>query len=423
MAEKKTIRKKKPNKNRISFLTLFVPFGLLAYFIFYVYFAINAANIETHTLDVGSVRFIVEKEAVILRDEQVLTAPSQGYISYTVEDGDRVRRLGSVARIQNEELKGDEQENLQIINRRISELQNNSAVRNPEQEIQQIDSDMDFIYLDIQNRIINDDIEYLPSLKSRLETLIEKRKLISGASSEGDISLEELQQRKNSLEQSLTSDKYYIKANDPGVFSLYSDGFNEKFTSSQKLNLSVSDITSFKDINNVQKKEQANQNEIIGTIVNNHTWYFACEVTADDIKLIEREKPLNVYIDDIKITAVLEEFYKGSDQKFVGIFRSSDEGFDFTKKRKHTIEIEYKNPKGLLVPKQALVSKDGKKGIFTVNEVGVAVFKEFTDLRGENEEYFILGYDPQMAKSTEVIGLYDEAILSVKGIKDGQRVR
>src|SRR5690606_11470765 len=101
--------------------------------------------------------------------------------------------------------------------------------------------------------------------------------------------------------------------------------------SSQKMNLSVNDITSFKDINNIQKKEQANQSEVVGTIVNNHIWYFACEVTADDIKLIEREKPISVYIDDMKITAVLEEFYKGSDQKFVGIFRSSDEGFDFTK--------------------------------------------------------------------------------------------
>lgn len=423
MSEKKVIRKRKPNRSRMRFLTLFVPFGLLVYFIFYVYFAISAANIETHTIDVGSVKFTVEKQALILRDEQVLTAPSQGYISYNVEDGDRVKRSGSVARIQNEELKGDEQEKLQIINRRISELQNNSAVRNPEEEIRQIDSDMDFIYLDIQNRIINDDIEYLPSLKSRLETLIEKRKLISGASSQGDISLEELQQRKTILEQSLNSDKYYIKASDPGVFSLYSDGFNEKFSSSQKMNLSVNDITSFKDINNIQKKEQANQSEVVGTIVNNHIWYFACEVTADDIKLIEREKPISVYIDDMKITAVLEEFYKGSDQKFVGIFRSSDEGFDFTKKRKHTIEIEYKNPKGLLVPKQAVVSKDGKKGIFTVNEVGVAVFKELKDIRGENEEHFILGYDPQMAKSSENIGLYDEAILSVKGIKDGQRVR
>ena len=104
---------KKSNGFKMIYLVLF---GFTLYFCFHVYFVLNAATIKTYTLDLGEITNSIDKEVLILRDEYKLTAPSTGYVSFFVDEGDRVKRADLVAKIQNEELKGDEQSTLQILN-------------------------------------------------------------------------------------------------------------------------------------------------------------------------------------------------------------------------------------------------------------------------------------------------------------------
>ena len=152
-------------------------------------------------------------------------------------------------------------------------------------------------------------------------------------------------------------------------------------------------------------------------------WYLATEVTPEDIKVIERGKAVEIIIDKETIKAKLEDFYKGEDEKFVGLFSIEDENFDFTKKRKYKAQICYENPSGLLIPKETVTNYENKKGVFIVNEVGSAVFKPIDTIAGENEKYYVLRYDPNALQNSENINLYDELIVSPKNIKDGQRVR
>ena len=133
----------KSKKKRFNLL-YFLIFGFMLYFCFHVYFVVNAATIKTYTLDLGEISNTIEKDVLILREEYQLKAPSAGYVSYFVDEGDRVKRADLVAKIQNEELSGDEQSTLQILNRRINELKNNAAIQNPEKEIEEINNKIDF---------------------------------------------------------------------------------------------------------------------------------------------------------------------------------------------------------------------------------------------------------------------------------------
>ena len=411
---------KKSNGFKMIYLVLF---GFTLYFCFHVYFVLNAATIKTYTLDLGEITNSIDKEVLILRDEYKLTAPSTGYVSFFVDEGDRVKRADLVAKIQNEELKGDEQSTLQILNRRINELKNNAAVQNPEKEIEELNNKIDFLYIDIQHRISQNDITYVPDLKEQILTLMDRKKLLTGASSLGNMTVEELEIKKVEMETKLNAEKFYIKSLNPGIVSFYNDGYQEEFSLVNKDKLSVTKINQFKDKNLVSKSENVNQDDIIASVINNHIWYIATEITPKDIKVIERGKEVEIIIEKESIKAKLEDFYKGEDEKFIGYFRIEDENYDFTRERKHEAQICYENPSGLMLPKETIVTYEGKKGIFVVNEVGYAVFKELENDLGENKDYLILRYDPNAPQDSSKINLYDELIISPNNIKDGQRVR
>ena len=412
----------KSKKKRFNLL-YFLIFGFMLYFCFHVYFVVNAATIKTYTLDLGEISNTIEKDVLILREEYQLKAPSAGYVSYFVDEGDRVKRADLIAKIQNEELSGDEQSTLQILNRRINELKNNAAIQNPEKEIEEINNKIDFLYTDISHRIAENDISYIPALKEQILTLMDRKKLLTGASSLGNMTVEQLEAKKAEIQNKLSSEKFYIKSINPGVLAFYSDGLQDEFSIINKDKLSVTKINKFQDKNLVSESESVNQGDVIASIINNHMWYLATEVTPEDIKVIERGKAVEIIIDKETIKAKLEDFYKGEDEKFVGLFSIEDENFDFTKKRKYKAQICYENPSGLLIPKETVTNYENKKGVFIVNEVGSAVFKPIDTIAGENEKYYVLRYDPNALQNSENINLYDELIVSPKNIKDGQRVR
>ncbi len=412
-------RKKKKRFNSAIFLVL----GFALYFFFHVYFVVSAATIKTYTLDLGEISNTIEKNVVILREEYPLKASSEGYVSYYFDEGDRVKRADLVAKIQNEELSGDEQSTLQILNRRINELKNNVAVQNPEKELEEINNKIDFLYTDISHRIDENDIAYVPDLKEQILTLMERKKLLTGASDLGNMTVEELEAKKVEIENRLNSEKFYVKSVNPGVLTFYSDGFHDEFSIANKDKLSVTKINGFQDKNLLSENETVSSGDVIATIINNHVWYMATEITPEDIKIIERGKTVEIIIDNEIIKGRLDDFYKGEDEKFVGLFRIEDENFDFTKKRKYKVQIRYKHPSGLLIPKNTVTDYEDKKGIFTVTEIGSAAFKPIENILGENEKYYVIRYDPNALPSSENINLYDELIVSPKNIKDGQRVR
>lgn len=188
-------------------------------------------------------------------------------------------------------------------------------------------------------------------------------------------------------------------------------------------NISVTDITSFKDNNLISINDGVNKGDVFATVVNNHKWYIACEVDENDIRNIERGRPITIHIGDEMILGSLYDFHKGEDEKFLGIFEVENENFDFTKQRKHKFNLEYNSVSGIIVPKKSVVENEGVLGVFTINQVGTAHFKELKDIKGEDENNYIISFDPDSSTRQENINLYDEVIIAPRNIKSGQRVR
>lgn len=416
-------RKRAKNKLSVGCVTFLILLGIFVYGAFHLYTNLSASLIRTYILDIGEIANNIDKEMLIVREENVLRSPADGYISYYADDGDRLRKDGVVGKIQNEELRGDEGLNLRIIDRRINELRGGVEVKNPEQEIDQIDLRIDFLFSDIQNRIREGEYSYIPSLKNELLTLVERKKLIQGASSLGDFTLEQLQTQKEELENKIHAEKFYIRTKEAGILSFYYDGASDKLDVDKIRELRVSDIEHFEDKNQITKKDKVRSGDVVATIVGNHRWYFITEVTKEDIKRVERGKLLRCTIDGEVFRAELDDFYKDREGRFVGIFSVAAENYDFTGRRRNTVKIEYKRSIGLMIRKDSVVQQENRKGIFVVDEVGVATFKEIKEFLGENEDYYTIAYDLNAPKKEKAINLYDEIVSDPKGIKEGQRIR
>lgn len=418
-------KKKRKRKSRFSpgCVTFLVALGLLIYFSSQLYVTLRSSLVRTYILDIGEISNTIPKQMLILRKENVLRAPASGYISYHAEEGERLRKDGIVGKIQNEALKGDESIHLRIIDRRINELRGGVAVQNPEAEIGRIDLRIEFLFSEIQNRIREKDYAYIPSLKNELLSLVERKKLIQGASSLGDLSLEDLQAKKAEIENRVHSEKFFIRTPEAGILTFYHDGEDERFNLQRLAELSINEIEEFKDRNTISRREQVQEGEVVASVVDNHFWYFLTEVTKEDIQKIERGKSLRCLIDSETVYAVLRSFDKGKDGKFIGVFEAASENFDFTGPRRHEIHIEYRRVLGLKIKKRSVIERDGKRGIFVVSEVGTAQFKEIQETLGEDEDYIAVGYDPYGPKKDLVISLYDEVIEYPEEVDEGQRIR
>ena len=66
---------------------------------------------------------------------------------------------------------------------------------------------------------------------------------------------------------------------------------------------------------------------------------------------------------------------------------------------------------------------EGKRGVYVVDEVGIASFKAINDilLSDDSNSIVSFSYDDFMDKSK--LKLYDEVVLSPKNIKNGQKVK
>lgn len=404
-------------------MVFFVIFGIGAYIFINLYSALNSSLIKTYILDSGEISNTISKKILIIRQEHPIQSPATGYISYHAQEGDRLRKDGVIGKIQNQELKGDEHINLQIINRRMNELRGGVASVDPEGEMQQIDRRLDFLISDIQNRIKEEDFSYIPALKNEFISLVERKKLIQGASTLGNLTLEQLQEKKTEIENRINADKYYIRTANAGILSFYYDEQYQRFSPENISKLTVKDIDDFTDQNRIERRDRIREGDIIGTVVGNHRWYFICEVTKEDIQKIERGKSLRCFMGEETIQVVLEDFFKGADGKFIGIFQVENENVDFTGKRKQEAKIEYKRSHGLMVKKNSVTTYKEKRGIFVVNEVGVAEFRELPEVFGENEDYYSIAYNPEIFQKTKGINLYEEIVSYPEGVREGQSVR
>lgn len=422
---KRRKRRRKINSvawNRVAWLLMGISFVL--FFLLNIWRGAVYASVDIGTIDIGQIINVAQKKAVIIRKEQNIFAHQEGYVDYIVPEGQRVRKGTNIAVMRSGYSRDDLQDSLRLIDYKLKEKQNIDVSKDLTMEINKRNVELQTLYADLQKRIFSGEEEYLESLKQEIITVNDQKKFLEDIVQGKDVSVEELKADKQKLLDQINGDAYYIKSPMTGIIVAYSDGYEDKLTFENRNNLTVSYIEKVKDSDEVDLKKKIFVNKPVGRVVYNFKYYFACQVDKEDIDHIVSEQPVTIYVDNQEITAYLEDFHQGDDGKFLGLFRVEDELFHFYEKRCFNIKVEYKNRKGLKIPKSAIFKdKNGNDGIFVVDEAGIAVFREIRDQIAEDKDYIVCKYNSRVPRKADDIKLYDSVILNPIIVKEGDKVR
>lgn len=411
------------NKRLYVFIILLTLIAFALYFLIDLQLRISRSVIQTHTIDLGEIKKTIKKDVVVIKKSVPIISGREGILTNFYQQGDRIPKNAVICKVQETQSTENEIAKLEKLKMKIEDIEYNSVSNSPEIKNNQIQNDITYMYLDIQERIKNNDFRHIATLKSELISLIDKKNVIDSTSDYESNNLQELLNQKQQLERKLATDKTYIKSSIAGDLSYYDDGLEEKFSFKNMKNLTVKDLNSTN--NNMKKIEKSSvkKDELIGYIVDNHYYYLAVEIEKSDIEAIKRDVKLGILIGDISLNAYFYDFYKDADGKFVGLFKAESEDFDFLRNRKESATITYNYAKGIVIPNSAIVDDGDKKAVYIVNEVGVAKFINLENILLVDDKNTVIQFSYDDFNDSSKIKLYDEVILAPKNIKDGQKVK
>lgn len=418
-------------KRRNKKFTIFIQKIVLLIFVisFILYFGYNfqekfdSSFLKTHIIQLGSIEKSIKKDAVIIREEEPIKMKISGDVTFLTDSGARVAKNQVVAMVNTSSTGFDAIYSLKVIEKKLSELESGYQTGQVEYSEEYINSKINSILSEIQYRINNGDKNLVSDLKIELDDMIEKGRVTKGVTDIQEMTEGQLREKKRILENQISESNSVIKSPMAGLLSSYHDEYGELFSIKNMMDIKASDIANCKQNVSFNEKNSFQAGEVCSYIVNNHGYYFATELTPEDTEIIKRNKLLTIKVDAISVPAYFYDFYQDEDGKFVGFFDVESDAYNFLANRKRPIEICYEEKKGILIPNNAIVEKDGKTGVFVIDTAGRACFKMTGDIILKDEDNSLVNFDYDKINDSNILKLYDEIILSPKGIEEMQKVR
>lgn len=398
------------NKSNVLIISVIV---LIVLFVVIQFYKVTHIELKTQTATISTVYDKVSSEALFIRDESVVEKSPSGVTVACFQDGDKINVNGNVAMQFSSSKAAANYSKYAELTKQIKYYQTLEA-----QTVGQ-SADLETINEDIEQKVIN----YADGLaKNRigdtaedLDSVLVRRQLIIGEDVNLLSIIENLRDQRNNY-QSYSKPDRYIKTDKSGVFSSYTDGYENLIDYSKA---EETTIDGFKSALKAVDKAQ-NVSNYIGKLVTSYTWYVQTLVSADTVKNLENGDYVNIVLKDDTSKSFKAEIVNGAEialgqKETLLVLKLNEMDADIAKLRKAEIEIRRNNYEGIKVPSEALHVLDGKKGVYVLIASQVK-FREVNVIYSD-DDYVLAEYDESNEKS---IHLYDKIITQGKDLKDGK---
>ena len=398
------------NKSNVLIISVIV---LIVLFVVIQFYKVTHIELKTQTATISTVYDKVSSEALFIRDESVVEKSPSGVTVACFQDGDKINVNGNVAMQFSSSKAAANYSKYAELTKQIKYYQTLEA-----QTVGQ-SADLETINEDIEQKVIN----YADGLaKNRigdtaedLDSVLVRRQLIIGEDVNLLSIIENLRDQRNNY-QSYSKPDRYIKTDKSGVFSSYTDGYENLIDYSK---VEETTIDGFKSaLKAVDKAQNVSNN--IGKLVTSYTWYVQTLVSADTVKNLENGDYVNIVLKDDTSKSFKAEIVNGAEialgqKETLLVLKLNEMDADIAKLRKAEIEIRRNTYEGIKVPSEALHVLDGKKGVYVLIASQVK-FREVNVIYSD-DDYVLAEYDESNEKS---IHLYDKIITPGKDLKDGK---
>lgn len=386
---------------------------LIVLFVVIQFYKVTHIELKTQTATVSTVYDKASSEALFIRDESVVEKAATGVTVPCFEDGDKINVKGNVAMQFSSSKAAANYSKYTDLTNQIKYYQTLEA-----QTVGQ-SANLETINENIEQKVINyaDGLcrNKIGDTAQELDSVLVRRQLIIGEDVDLLSIIENLRDKRNSYSSFSKPDKY-IKTDESGVFSSYTDGYENIIDFDKAEETSVKEFKSA--LSAVDKSKDVADN--VGKLVTSYTWYVQTLVSTDTVKNLENGDYVNIVLKDDSSKEFKAEIVSGADvslgqKETLLVLKLNEMDADIAKLRKAEIEIRRNKYEGIKIPSEALHVVNGKKGVYVLIASQIK-FREVNIIYSD-DDYVLAEYDES---NTNSIHLYDKIITQVKDLKDGK---
>ena len=404
---------KKPKLNNVLMVGAIIAIFV---YIFFQFYTVTHIELETETAVVTTTYNSVNATAIVVRDEKPVSSPDGVVTVPCVEDGGKINAGGNIAMTFSEAKAATGYS-------KYTEIQNeiNYYEKLATQTIAQTSS-VDTINAEVDSKLndyirasSNRDEAKLKDVGNGINDSLLRRQMLIGE--EVDL-MKVIQGLNKELEKYSSSSvpNDYITTKESGVFSSYSDGYENIIPYDKATEATVEDIE--KALDNTKNKKEVDS-KIFGKLVTSYVWYFESALDVNEVKGLKDGQRVTIALKSTD-EVINGEILSGANTvpgqtKTALIIKCNDMSGKLSSLRREDIEIRINAYDGIKIPATALHKKDGKTGVYALISSQVK-FRE-AEVIYSDEDWVILKYEADNPKG---VRLYDKIITQGKELQDGK---
>lgn len=406
-----------------NFLFSFVIVCIVIYF-----FQNSIESVKTIIAEKGVLEDIISAKGIVVKDEEVYIANSDGFVTYYHNDGDKVNKGLLVADINTDNETANLKEQIDEIEAAIKLKSNEKNEKNHASDDKANDEKSE---KELQSSILNKDLENVYNIVGQEDN---NKEASASDNKYKDYDLNRLESLKNSLLKNLGKNKLPFYSNRSGIITYKIDGLEDKYKYGDVLTITPSSTSPMEYVeSDTSKNSNVANGQKLFKIIRNFDYYIAVTVNNEYAKLFEENKYIKTRIssgnDENVVWGYIKKINYGSEQSVLIIY--FDEYFyKVYDKRYVDLQLITDIHEGLKIDSKALCEKDGMTGVYVKDVSNIVKFFP-VEILGQDKNTAIIYIGDYVSendrrvikisdKKYETIKIFDKIVLEPDKVYEGQ---
>ena len=393
-------------------LLLIVYVGVQGYLIF-------SASLETITADKEIAYDTIKTTGVVYRSESVVRQKTDGYVFYTVQNGNRVSKSGNIAHVYPSMEDALSQQELDLLDEEIALLTSiNAQGSSNRASLNSINQQINQTWLAISRAAQMTSYGQINDLHSKVLALLNKKQLTIGKEENFDARLTELKAKRTSLAASFQKAAATVTSPVAGYFVGSADGFEELLNTDGVESLTVTDIEKA-----LEWEPSVDETDFVGKIVGDYEWYLACVLPLENVVTLKKGLQLSVcmpFVQSEPLNMTVVSLNKAADDRVAVVLQCTQMSGALSTVRREQVEIRLTQYEGIVVPDASIHFNDQHEAGVYIQDGNILRFKRIQVLyHNETERYSVCAIKDDKA----YVQLYDRIVTEGEDLYDGKLVR
>lgn len=376
-------------------------------------------NISTIVSGVTTERVTVSGDGYVFRDETVLYCVNEGVVDYFVSDGQKVSAGQSLANVYEKKASEEVRGVLAMVDKQIELLEQCSGDSISSVDLAEVRKSADDTYFSLMRLLASGEAGELDYQIEKMMLTLSRIRAITDGDATVVQTIDMLRAERDNF---FSGDCVEVFSQKSGYFYSVADGLENSFTLSA---VDTLDENSFYELASSMRRVNPNSLQgAYGKLAPDSKWKFVLPIDPKDTAGFIESQSYNVNFPENNNTTfsmTLEKKISAHEQKSVlMVFSCNQLPDNFNFERCMTAQIERSSISGIYVPRTAVATLDGDRGVYVLRG-NVAYFRRI-DVIYEGVDYFLVAERNDKDGKYYYLGSNELIITNGKNLFDGRIV-